>query len=146
MKTKLQAQTPAQEAWVLLRDIAFLMKERIFAIASEFELAPTQVHALRILEPGEGAPMSALAGALHCDPSNITGITDRLEARGLIERRSAPHDRRVKLLALTPEGEAVRERISEAMDTPPPAIQSLSRADQRALRDLLRRAADGDDS
>ena len=146
MKTKAPPRSPAREAWVLLRDIAFVMKERIFAIASEFELAPMQVHALRVLEPGEGVPMSSLAGVLHCDPSNITGITDRLEARGLIERRGAPHDRRVKLLALTPEGEALHERISEAMDTPPPAIESLSRADQRALRDLLRRAAGGDGS
>jgi DNA-binding MarR family transcriptional regulator len=139
MKTGVQS--PAREAWIVMRDIAFVMKDRIFAMASEFDLAPMQVHALRTLEPGQEVPMSALAGTLHCDPSNITGITDRLEARGLIERRSAPHDRRLKLLALTPEGEAVRERISEAIDTPPPEIDSLSRADQRALRDLLRRAA-----
>jgi DNA-binding MarR family transcriptional regulator len=139
MKTKVQS--PAREAWILMRDIAFVMKERIFAMTSEFDLAPMQVHALRTLEPGQEIPMSALAGTLHCDPSNITGITDRLEARGLIERRSAPHDRRLKLLALTPEGEAVRERISESIDTPPAEIESLSRADQRALRDLLRRAA-----
>jgi DNA-binding MarR family transcriptional regulator len=139
--TATKVQDPAREAWILLRDIAFVMKERIFAIASEFELAPMQVHALRTLEPGQEVAMSALAGTLHCDPSNITGITDRLEARGLIERRSAPHDRRLKLLALTSEGEALRERISEAVDTPPPQIESLSRADQRTLRDVLRRAA-----
>ena len=141
---KVQVQDPAREAWILLRDIAFVMKERIFAIASEFDLAPMQVHALRTLEPGQEVPMSTLAGTLHCDPSNITGITDRLEARGLIERRSSPLDRRVKLLALTSEGEAVRDRISEAIDVPPPEIESLSRADQRALRDLLRRAAGED--
>jgi MarR family transcriptional regulator, organic hydroperoxide resistance regulator len=141
MKTAIES--PAREAWILLRDIAFAMKQRIFAIASEFELAPMQVHALRTLEPGQEVPMSALAGTLHCDPSNITGITDRLEARGLIERRNAPNDRRVKLLALTAEGEALRERISEVLDTPPPEIESLSRADQRALRDVLRRAAGG---
>ena len=137
---KAKVQDPAREAWALLRNIAFVMKERTFALASEFDLAPMQVHALRTLEPGEEVPMSALAGTLHCDPSNITGITDRLEGRGLIERRSSPHDRRLKLLALTSDGEAVRERISEALDTPPPEIESLSRADQRALRDVLRRA------
>jgi MarR family transcriptional regulator, organic hydroperoxide resistance regulator len=141
MKTRVQS--PAREAWILMRDIALVMKERIWAIAGEFELAPMQVHALRTLEPGQEVPMSALAGTLHCDPSNITGITDRLEARGLIERRSAPHDRRVKLLALTPEGEALRERISEVIDTPPPQIESLSRADQRTLHEVLRRASDG---
>jgi MarR family transcriptional regulator, organic hydroperoxide resistance regulator len=141
---KANVRDPARDAWVLLRDIAFVMKERIFAMASEFDLAPMQVHALRTLKPGEEVPMSALAVTLYCDPSNITGITDRLEARGLIERRSAPHDRRLKLLALTPEGEAVRERITEALDTPPPEIESLSRSDQRALHELLRRAAGED--
>ena len=141
MSTKVQ--DPAREAWILMRDIAMVNKARVFAIATEFELAPMQVHLLYTLRPGEEAPMSALASILHCDPSNVTGITDRLEARGLLERRSAPHDRRLKLLGLTPEGEAVREHLSEALETPPPAIESLSRADQRALRDLLRKAAGG---
>lgn len=140
---KARVQDPARDAWILLRDIAMVNKARVFAIASEFDLAPMQVHLLYTLRPGEEAPMSALASVMHCDPSNVTGITDRLEARGLIERRGAPHDRRLKLLGLTPEGEAVRERLSEALDTPPPSIESLSRADQRALRDLLRRAAEG---
>jgi DNA-binding MarR family transcriptional regulator len=139
-----RVQTPAQEAWVLMRAIAIVNKARMFAIASEFELYPMQVHALYTLAPGEEMPMSALASTLHCDNSNVTGIVDRLEARGLIERRSAPQDRRVKLLALTPEGERLRERMRERLDTPPPEIENLSRADQRALRDLLRRAR-GDD-
>jgi DNA-binding MarR family transcriptional regulator len=137
---KVKAQSAAQEAWILMRDIALINKARIFALAQEFDIAPMQVHALYTLEPGEEVPMSALAGTLRCDPSNVTGITDRLEARGLIERRSAAHDRRLKLLALTPEGEAVREQMREVLDTPPPAIESLSRADQQALRDLMRRA------
>ena len=143
MKTTVAS--PAQEAWIAMRDLAFLMKQRVFAMASEFEIAPMHVQVLRSLEPGEEVPMSAVAGMLHCDPSNVTGIVDRMEARGLVERRSAPHDRRVKLLALTPEGEAASTRIRAVFDTPPPEIESLSRADQRALRDLLRRAA-GDES
>ena len=51
--------------------------------------------------------MSGLAELLFCDASNVTGIADRLEARGLIERRSAGGDRRVKVLALTSAGEVV---------------------------------------
>ena len=67
-----------------------------------------QLHTLRILEPDREVPMSSLAGKLFCDTSNVTGIVDRLEARGLIERRPADYDRRVKLLGLTAEGERVR--------------------------------------
>src|SRR5919106_1801500 len=63
----------------------------------------------------------------------------RLEARGLVERRPG-QDRRVKTLALTEAGAAVRERVVELMSAPPPEIAGLSAADQRALRDILTRA------
>ena len=53
-------------------------------------------------------PMSALAGPLMCDNSNVTGIVDRLEALGLVERRPAERDRRVKAVALTEQGIALR--------------------------------------
>jgi DNA-binding MarR family transcriptional regulator len=133
-------QDPAREAWILLRELFFATKPRMLALASELALAPMQMHALRLIEPGSELPMSALAEWLHCDASNVTGIVDRLEARGLIERRSAPGDRRVKILALTAEGEQLREILMERFDTPPESIASLPRADQRALRDLLRKA------
>ena len=51
--------------------------------------------ALGHLDADEPLPMSALAGALQCDNSNVTGIVDRLEAAGLAERRPAERDRRV---------------------------------------------------
>jgi DNA-binding MarR family transcriptional regulator len=115
-------------------------KRRMAAIGSEFELAPMQMHALRLLDPEGGVPMSALAEHMACDPSNVTGIVDRLEARGLIERRGDEHDRRVKMLALTEEGARVRAHIMARMAVPPPEIARLSRADQRTISDLLRKA------
>jgi MarR family transcriptional regulator, organic hydroperoxide resistance regulator len=126
--------------------LALLLAERpprIPAVAQEFDLSPMGMHTLRILEAGTALPMSALAGAVGCDASNITGIVDRMEARGLIERRDSPRDRRVKLIALTDEGATMRERLMERLHEPPAGIASLPRDDQRALRDLLRRAVDG---
>ena len=79
-------------------ELIHLSKRRFMAIASEFELSPPQVMALRQLDPDEPKPMSELALALRCDNSNVTGIVDRLEDRGLVERRPAEHDRRVKML------------------------------------------------
>jgi MarR family transcriptional regulator, organic hydroperoxide resistance regulator len=131
---------PAAEAWELLFEIFMASKPQRMEIAHEFDLSPMQLFALGALEPGHEMPMSALAGTLVCDASNVTGIVDRLEARELIERRAAAHDRRVKLLALTAEGARVRETARRRMLKPPPEIAGLSRADQRALRDLLRRA------
>lgn len=85
---------------------------------------------------GEAVPMRDLAGRLHCDPSNVTFLADRLEERGLVERRPDPSDRRVKLLALTPSGLAVRMRIVQAAATSSP-LARLSPADQQRLCRLL---------
>ena len=81
-------------------------------------------------------PMRDLAGRLRCDPSNVTFLADRLEERGLVERRPDPSDRRVKLLALTPAGLAVRTRIVQAAATSSP-VARLSPADQQRLCRLL---------
>ena len=132
--------SPAAEAWSLLQELFLHHKPRLGAIAQEFELAPQQLYALRLL--GDPLSMGELAGRLACDSSNVTGITDRLEQRGLVERRGADYDRRVKLLVLTAEGRAVRDAVMERMSEPPEPIDRLPAADQRALRDLLKRAAD----
>jgi MarR family transcriptional regulator, organic hydroperoxide resistance regulator len=131
---------PAVEAWRLITNLVFSAKPRIFQAAQEFDLHPGQLRALQLLDPGSELPMSALAGQMFCDASNVTGIVDRLEARGLLERRPAKHDRRVKMLAVTAEGERVRARLIERLSTPPPQLAALPPADQRALRDALRRA------
>ncbi|MFN2617590.1 MAG: MarR family winged helix-turn-helix transcriptional regulator [Thermoleophilaceae bacterium] len=133
---------PAAEAWSLMLELSFSTnKPRLMAISQEYDLTPMQLHALRALEPGLELTMSALAGSLFCDASNVTGIVDRLEDRGLIERRSAAHDRRVKMLTVTEEGARLREEVVERLSDPPPWIAALPRADQRALRDVLRKAA-----
>ena len=134
------ARDPGAEAWGLFFELFTRNKPRMLAIGNEFDLAPMQMHALRLLDPEGQVPMSALAENMGCDPSNVTGIVDRLEGRGLIERRGAEHDRRVKMLALTDEGTRVREHIMSRMAVPPPEIARLPRAEQRALRDVLRKA------
>jgi DNA-binding MarR family transcriptional regulator len=137
-----RTQSPASEAWRLLVQLFGANRRNYFAIASEFELSPPQVMALRHLDPDEPKPMSELACALHCDNSNVTGIVDRLEDRGLVERRAADHDRRVKMLVVTERGAELRARLCARMDAAPTALAGLSEADQIALRDILRRASD----
>nr|WP_296075929.1 M48 family metalloprotease [uncultured Actinoplanes sp.] len=60
--------------------------------------------------------------------------------RGLVERGSAPGDRRVKVLMLTEEGAALRMRLLDRLSEPPPGLGKLSGDEQRQLHDLLRRA------
>ena len=92
----------ASETWTLLQEIAFSQRPRWMAIIRQYDLIPPHWIALQTLE--EPRPMGELAKQLSCDNSNVTWITDRLEERGLVTRTQAPHDRRVRLLVLTPKG------------------------------------------
>ena len=84
--------------------------------------------------------MGRLACALGCDASNVTGIVDRLEQRGLIERRPSERDRRVKVLVVTDRGAEVRRALMIRLCEPPQAISALSPADRKRLAGILRRA------
>lgn len=113
-------------------------RPRMLDVQAEYGLKPPQFFALDALD--EPVPMSHIADMLRCDRSAVTWITDRLEERGYVERRADERDRRVKLLALTDEGRRVRQEIRRRLATPVEPITRLSRAEQRELRDLLRKA------
>lgn len=137
-----EARSDAREAWATLWEIMLGARAQFVAAMADLELTPVQGIVLRRLDPDRPTPMNELAEALACDASNVTGLVDRLEARGFVERRAAPADRRVRSLVLTPEGISARRRVIDRMSEPPQAIMRLSARDQRALRDVLRRAAD----
>jgi DNA-binding MarR family transcriptional regulator len=126
-------------AWELLYELMMAQRARMPAIAAEFELSPMQVQLLRLVEPDRPMPMGKAACGLGCDASNITGIVDRLEARGLIERRPGA-DRRVKALVITRDGARVRQLIMTRLAEPPAAIAALPEEDQRMLAAILSRA------
>jgi DNA-binding MarR family transcriptional regulator len=132
----------ASEAWVLLSELVAGQRSRKMCICSEFDLAPGQMMALKWLDPESPVPMRELASAMACDNSNVTGIIDRLEDRGLVERRAAAHDRRVKMLVVTPAGRELRTRIKARMEEAPEPLLRLDADEQRLLRDLLRKALD----
>jgi MarR family transcriptional regulator, organic hydroperoxide resistance regulator len=130
----------AREAWELLFRVAKAKHGILTARLAELDLTPVQAHALRRLDPEQPLAMSALAEALYCHASNVTGIVDRLESRGLVERTPGTDDRRVKTLVLTREGAEARAQVIELLSEPPPALAALPAADQQALLDILRRA------
>jgi DNA-binding MarR family transcriptional regulator len=140
MATTAGSLTLARDAWAALSELWLAERPRINGAMAELGLHPVQALALRFLEPGEPRPMSALAGLLHCDASNVTNIADRLEAAGLVVRRPAAHDRRVKTLLLTPKGEDMRRRITAIWHEPPAAISALAPADLERLLEILSRA------
>jgi DNA-binding MarR family transcriptional regulator len=131
---------PAQEAWALMGKLFWEMRPRMVRVAGEFGLTPPQLFALKTLDPDEPVPMRALADALHCDSSNVTGLVDGLAAQGLVERREAERDRRVRMLVVTDRGKEVRARLIEVMSEVPASLAALGEDDQRVLRDVLQRA------
>ncbi|MER5930735.1 MarR family transcriptional regulator [Streptomyces sp. NPDC002054] len=106
--------------------------------AARYQLTGAQAKLLGLLSL-EPLPMRRLAEKLRCEPSNVTGIVDRLESRGLVERRPDPADRRVKLAAPTEEGLATAEQLRESLDFAREPLAGLSTAERAVLRDLLRR-------
>ena len=86
--------------------------------------------------------MRQLAEWLSCEPSNVTGIVDGLERRGLVTRRSDPNDRRVKQVVLTAEGKRRRTELQARSHAQATALFALSGTERTHLRDLLRRVAD----
>ncbi|MEU3755719.1 MarR family transcriptional regulator [Streptomyces olivoreticuli] len=112
--------------------------------AARHSLTGAQAKVLALLA-GEPQPMRRIAQQLRCEPSNVTGIVDRLESRGLAERRPDPDDRRVKLAAATAEGTATAERLRESLNFAREPLAGLSAQERTVLRDLLRRML-GDDA
>ena len=127
----------ACRAWQLLVRFFFAQREHLPTSGSELELSPTQCHVLHLLEPGQALPMGRLAQTLACHASNITGLVDRLEARGLVRRRPAIDDRRVKVLELTPDGSRLRAQMLKRMTTSASPLAKLSPQQQRALVRIL---------
>src|SRR3981189_2301003 len=98
----------ACRAWQLLMKFFFAQRAHLPSSAAAFDLSPIQCHVLHLIEPGLPLPMSRLADTLSCDASNVTGLIDRLESRGLVQRQASARDRRVKVLHLTPTGARLR--------------------------------------
>src|ERR1700682_4218618 len=129
--TTAEATADAQDVGRLLRELMRDARSRFMATVAEADLSPAQANALLQLEQQDPLPMHALASGLLCDASNVTGIVDRLEARGLVERRPLGPDRRVKTLALTSAGVALRGRLLGRLSEPPAGIKALSPVQQR---------------
>jgi DNA-binding MarR family transcriptional regulator len=127
-----------EELWPTMVEFLLAMRNWWVALCAELDLTAAQGHALRVLDPKHPVAMSALAEALVCDASNVTGIVDKLESRGLIARQGADHDRRVKQLAVTEKGLEVRQRLIAGAMKAPAAVASLSTDVKTRLAGLLR--------
>jgi DNA-binding MarR family transcriptional regulator len=127
------------DAWPLLVELLFTQRAQLPPLAAELRLSPAQCHVLRLIEPGRGVPMGQVARGLSCDASNVTGLVDRLEERGLVRRRPSDEDRRQKVLDLTPAGTRLRAALLDRIAAPPAGFDRLTPQEQRDLVRLLTR-------
>lgn len=103
--------------------------------ATAHELTPLQAKALLATE--NPVPTRYVADRLGAEPSNVTTIIDRLESRGLIERRPAPGDRRVKLVAATAAGRTAIADLRARMPFAAAPLDRLTTEQRETLRGLL---------
>ncbi|GAA2153954.1 MarR family transcriptional regulator [Kitasatospora kazusensis] len=133
----------------ITREVVDLMAGLVALFHREYEeaaaarsLTGAQAKVLALLRRGP-MPMRHIAQTLSCEPSNITGIVDRLEARGFVTRQADPQDRRVKLVAATEAGGSASEELRESLNFAREPLATLDDQERTTLRDLLRRMLEG---
>ncbi|MER5637297.1 MarR family transcriptional regulator [Kitasatospora sp. NPDC002227] len=133
----------------ITREVVDLMAGLVALFHREYEeaaaarsLTGAQAKVLALLRRGP-MPMRQIAQTLSCEPSNITGIVDRLETRDFVSRQADPQDRRVKLVAATDAGKQATEELRESLNFAREPLAALSEEERLVLRDLLRRMLEG---
>ena len=107
--------TSLEESYLALVEFLMLTKQRLFEIGNDHGLSGMQSVSLLLLS--EPQPMHYFTKFFNCDPSNITGIIDAMEDKGLVERTESPTDRRIKIVKLLPEGVKVRSALLKKLTT-----------------------------
>ena len=136
-----------EEAWRLLQELLMNsgeMQSRMRSACEAIGGPPSIVKTLFHLAPGEPVAMRDLADHFGCDASYITELVDGLEEHGLATRQPHPSDRRVRTVVLTEKGAQARDTVQQVMWQVPAVFSALTAAEQRQLRDLVRKLLDAD--
>jgi DNA-binding MarR family transcriptional regulator len=114
---------------------------RAMAASAEREgLTLQQFSLMGVISRRGRVPMNALSKELRVTPPNITGVVDRLEAKGLVKRVADPKDRRKREIQLTEKGTAQYERVRTGYSGPlQESLDSLTPEEQEILAKLLRK-------
>ncbi|WP_103348419.1 MarR family winged helix-turn-helix transcriptional regulator [Amycolatopsis sp. CA-128772] len=126
----------------LLARIVDRFTESYEAAAASQGLTTVQAKVLAALR--EPLPMHRIADRLKSERSNVTGIIDRLEARGLVERRPDERDRRIKNIVATPAGAVLARDFRRSLGFAAEPLAALAPEDRVRLRALLQRMVDAE--
>lgn len=129
-------ETLSEAFWGVARQLRALSRETL----SPWDITPSHSRALSVLMRHGVMRLSELSDHLRIAARSTTEVVDRLQERGLIERRPDPHDRRATLVALTPSGIRVSQAINSARDAEAERFFGvLSETDRTRLAGLLRK-------
>jgi DNA-binding MarR family transcriptional regulator len=116
-------------------------KYAIVQIAEDHKVTLQQVMTLCLLESGQAVPMKSISTFMSCDPSTITGVIEQLVHEGLVQRKEADYDRRVKTITITEKGLQLRDKFLEiTASTRLPNLDSLTQAEIEQLISILEKA------
>ena len=136
---------PSLAAFRRLTRTSLRIKRTIGSVFHQAGMTGAQFFTL-IRIPDEGIPITKLAARSWADPGNATGVVDRLEREGLVERRPADGDRRVVLVHATPAG---RQRIRDLWPAYEGRVRrvmaALDAAELDELNKLLEKLSDSEE-
>jgi DNA-binding MarR family transcriptional regulator len=136
-KASVRRELAIREAWHVMADLV-LNNERRREVAEQTGLSFGKMRALRRVAV-QPMSMRELAELLSVDPPNLTPIVDDLERLGLVERQAHSTDRRVKLVAATPNGAELAQLAEEILDRPPVGLVDLPPEELDILVEILAR-------
>jgi DNA-binding MarR family transcriptional regulator len=130
----------SQSVGFTLSSLGYAVAARFRATLAPLELEPREFGLIRTVAAAEGRSQQAVGGLLQIPASRMVAFVDALEARGLLERRHNPLDRRTRELHLTDRGRSLLERaLALASDFERELLADLSPQDREQLLALLQR-------
>jgi DNA-binding MarR family transcriptional regulator len=127
----------AGDVWRLMLECSMSQFGRTSGVLQRHGLTPGHLKLLLQLDEHDARAMGTLAHSFRCDASTMTWLVDRLEERGLVERRMLPSDRRVKAVALTPRGVQTKAQLLQRLYEPPAELLSVDLPALEGFRDAL---------
>lgn len=131
---------PALKLWVVLARAHAAVQRHAEADATRHGLTLTEFGILEVLYHRGPLLLGEVQRRILVSSGGVTYLIDRLERKGLVERRDCPEDRRARYAALTPAGEQLmREHFGEHAACIERALAALDAEEQRQATELLRR-------